>query len=116
MIKVLENISDFPKIIEENKNVLVDFNAKWCSPCRMMGRIIESIDEDYKDVVFLKVDTDEFPEIAQKFGVISIPSMFAFQNGKRIYVKVDGKDEELLLGALVEEQFRELINKTFSLN
>ena len=44
-----------------------------------------------------------------------MPSVFAVQNGKRIYVKIDGKDEELLLGAMAEEQFRSLINETFSL-
>ncbi len=114
MIKILENISDFPKAIEKNRNVLVDFNAKWCGPCRMMGRIIEEVDEKREDIVFLKVDTDQFPEIAQKFGVISIPSMFAFQDGKRIHVKIDGTEEELLLGAVTEEKFEEIIDSTFS--
>ena len=115
MIKEINSENFAEEVLNSELPVVVDFNAKWCSPCRMMGRIIEEIDEDFSDVVFLKVDTDEFPEIAQKFGVISIPSMFAFQNGKRIYVKIDGKDEELLLGAMAEEQFRSLINETFSL-
>ncbi len=114
MIKHLEKLEDFVATIEQNENVLVDFNATWCGPCRMMGRVIEEIDEDYKNIVFLKVDTDEYPEIAQKFGVMSIPNLVAFKNGKRIPIVHDGEKEEALLGALPEEAFREVLNDTFN--
>ena len=47
MITVLNDINDFTKIVTANHNVLVDFNATWCGPCRIMGRIIEEIKDDY---------------------------------------------------------------------
>ena len=113
MIIKLTKLEDFVSIIKENKNVLVDFNATWCGPCRMMGRVIEDIEEQEKDIAFLKVDTDDFPQIAQQFGVMSIPTMVAFQDGKRIYFEKDGKKEEILLGAQPEETFTEILHETF---
>lgn len=113
MIKVLESENDFAKILSEDKKVLVDFNAKWCGPCRRRGRRIEGLADDYSDLTFLKVDTDDFPELAQKFGVVSIPRMVAFKDGKRIYVEQDGKQEEIILGARPEQIFRKVLTDTF---
>lgn len=113
MIIKLTKLEDFVSVIKENKNVLVDFNATWCGPCRMMGRVIEDIEEQEKEITFLKVDTDDFPQIAQQFGVMSIPTMVAFQDGKRIYFENEGKKEEILLGALPEESFTEILHATF---
>ena len=113
MIKVLENEADFANTLESDKKVLVDFNAKWCGPCRRMGRRIEGLEEDYKDLTFLKVDTDEYPELAQKFGVVSIPRMVAFKDGKRIYVEKDGVEDEIILGARPEPAFRQILTDTF---
>lgn len=81
MIKYLEN--DFEKEIE-NKKVLVDFYADWCGPCKMMGQVLEEINE----IDVLKVNVDKFPELAQKYGVMSIPSIFIFENGSPIKNRV----------------------------
>ncbi len=113
MIKVLSELKEFVDIINQGGNVLVDFNAKWCGPCRMMSRVIEDIEEEEKDITFLKVDTDDFPEIAQQFGVMSIPTMVAFKDGKRIHVTIDGTKEEVLMGSRPEEEFKEILNDTF---
>ena len=113
MIKVLEKLEDFVTIIKEDKNVLVDFYATWCGPCRMMGRVMEEIEDEEKDITFLKVDTDEFPEIAQQFGVMSIPMMVPFKNGTRVHADIDGAKEEVIMGALPEEAFKEVLNDTF---
>lgn len=114
MVKVLENGSDFEKETAKG-NVVVDFFATWCGPCRMMGQIISNIQEDFKDVTFLKVDCDKFPEISGKFGVSSIPNLFFFKNGNRISVKVDGNEESDLLGSRPEEDFRQILTDTFAL-
>ena len=88
MIKVLEKLEDFVTIIKEDKNVLVDFYATWCGPCRMMGRVMEEIEDEEKDITFLKVDTDEFPEIASDYDVSSIPSLFLLKDGKPVANKL----------------------------
>ncbi len=77
MIKYLKN--DLEKEIG-NGRVLVDFYADWCGPCRMLGIELE----DINDIDIVKVNVDNFPIIAQKYGVISIPHLIIFENGKPI--------------------------------
>ena len=76
MIKYLEN--DFDREIE-NKKILVDFYADWCGPCRMMGNVLENM----KDIEILKVNVDKFPDIAQKYGIMSIPNLILFNNNEQ---------------------------------
>ena len=90
MIKYLEN--DFDKEIARGK-VLVDFYADWCGPCRMMGEILEEIE----GVNILKVNVDKFPQIAQRYGIISIPTLLLFVNGKTIKSNVGLLDKESLI-------------------
>ncbi len=78
MIKYLENADDFEKVIQ-NK-VLVDFYADWCGPCRMLGPILEELE----NIQILKVNVDNFQEIANKYGVMSIPTLILFNEGKEI--------------------------------
>lgn len=89
MIKYLEN--DLEKEIG-NGRILVDFYADWCGPCRMMGSILEEID----DIDILKVNVDKYPLIAQKYGVISIPTLFLFENAKIIKSSVGFLDKDSL--------------------
>lgn len=91
MIKYLEN--DFEKEIKDKK-ILVDFYASWCGPCRMLTEVLESI-EDKIDI--LKVDVDKFPEIARKYGVMSIPNLILFENNQVIKNQVGFLNENELL-------------------
>lgn len=76
---------DFDNIISQNKNVLVDFWATWCGPCKMVGPIIEQLASDYEGkVAVVKVNVDEEPDLAAKFGIQSIPTIFLFQDGKQV--------------------------------
>ena len=76
---------DFDSIISQNKNVLVDFWATWCGPCKMVGPIIEQLAVDYEGkAAVVKVDVDEEPELASKFGIQSIPTIILFQDGKQV--------------------------------
>ena len=65
------------EVISSDKPVLIDFYADWCGPCKMLLPILDEI--DFTDV--LKVNVDEQPEIAKRFGVMSIPTLIFFNNG-----------------------------------
>ncbi len=82
-IMEIENAEQFQKeVIEENEIVFVDFYATWCNPCKVMSPIIEEIAKEHKDVKFVKVDVDNNEELAIKYNVMSIPTMFIIKNGK----------------------------------
>ena len=78
----LENISvSFDEKIKEGK-VLVDFFATLCGPCRMLGPIIEELASEVKEYKFYKVDVDEAPNLAKRYGMLSIPTLLIFENGE----------------------------------
>lgn len=86
---------NFDKFIEKGK-VVVDFWAEWCGPCRIMGPIFDEAAEELKGKVkFGKVDVDSFPELAQRFEVLSIPTTIIFNKGKQTdrFVGVIEKEE-----------------------
>ena len=84
------NKSNFSSEVLENKNpVLVDFWAPWCGPCRMMGPILEELEGEYEGKVsFCKVNVDDEGELAQKYNVMSIPSIMLFKNGEVVKTSV----------------------------
>ena len=97
MVKHLENSADFTKEIEKGF-ILVDFYTEWCGPCKMLAPVLEEI--DYIDV--LKIDADKFMDLAQKFGIMSVPTLCFFK---------DGKLKERVIGYKNADEIKELYQK-----
>ena len=70
------------EIMDSEKTVLLDFWAPWCAPCRMVVPIIEEIANEREDIKVGKINVDEQPELASKFGIMSIPTLVVMKNGK----------------------------------
>ena len=77
------------EIMDSEKTVLLDFWAPWCAPCRMVVPVIEEIAGERPDIKVGKINVDEQPELASKFGIMSIPTLVVMKNGK-IVTKVSG--------------------------
>lgn len=70
------------EVIESDKPVLVDFWAPWCGPCRVVAPVLEEIASERDDLRIVKLNTDENPQTAGAFQVLSIPTMILFKNGQ----------------------------------
>lgn len=86
------------KVLKSEKPVMVDFWAPWCMPCRMVGPIIEELSDIYGDKAdFVKVNVDESPQVAVRFGIRSIPTIMIFKSGESV---------ETMVGACPKEYFQ----------
>ena len=77
------------EVLNSDKPVLLDFWASWCAPCRMVVPIVEEIASERRDIKVGKINVDEEPELANKFSIMSIPTLVVMKNGK-IVTKVSG--------------------------
>lgn len=79
------NNNNFEEEVLKHKGiVLVDFYADWCGPCMMLKVTLSEIEEKYKDIKICKVNVDNNPELAMKYNVMSIPSVFFFKDGEQV--------------------------------
>jgi len=86
------------EVLKSDKTVLIDVFATWCGPCRMMSPIIDEIAEELGNTVKVgKVDSDENPEIADRYGIMSIPTIMVIKNGEvfKTFIGVTAKEEIL---------------------
>ena len=84
-------------VVNAEKKVLVDFWAPWCGPCRMVLPVVEEIAEERDDIVVGKVNVDEQPELANRFGVMTIPTLIVFEKGEEQQRSVGAKNKRAIL-------------------
>ncbi len=88
------------EVLESDKPVIVDFWATWCGPCRMLGPVVEEIAEEHPEIKVCKVNVDDEPDLAQEYGVMSIPFVVSFKNGQVYKSSIGVQPKEALLALL----------------
>ena len=81
MVKAV-NQAEFDELLNAGKTLVCDFWASWCGPCRMLAPVMEAVSEQFTEAEFIKVNVDENDELASRYGVMSIPFVAIFENGK----------------------------------
>ena len=84
------------EVLEADRPVVGDFTAAWCPPCRMMSPILDELAADRDDVRFVKVDVDADPAIAQRYGVMSMPTFVVFRDGAPVQTLVGARPRRRL--------------------
>ena len=88
------------EVLESDKPVIVDFWATWCGPCRMLGPVISEIAEENPDIKVCKVNVDDEPDLAQQYGVMSIPFVVSFKGGQLHKSSVGVQPKEAILSLI----------------
>ena len=88
------------EILNSDKPVLLDFWASWCGPCRMVSPIVDEIAAERSDIKVGKINVDEQPELAARFGIMSIPTLVVMKNGKVVNQAVGARPKAQILAML----------------
>ena len=103
MINHLLSESEFNEFIKEG-NVVVDFYATWCGPCRMLAPIIEDLSEEKPNIKFGKLDVDQVSQVASRYMIQSIPTLLFFKDGTLVHSQI---------GFSSQEAFEDTLEKLF---
>jgi thioredoxin 1 len=88
--------SNFDKFVKENDNVVVDCWAAWCGPCKMLSPIIEQLAEEKTNIAFAKLDVDKNRAVPMQYGIMSIPTLLYFKNGKLVDKTLGAMPKQML--------------------
>ncbi len=105
-VKVIEEKDFESEVLKSDKPVFVDFYADWCGPCRMVAPVIDELSLEYDGKVkFVKINVDYAPDVASRYGIMSIPTLIIFK---------DGKPAKTLIGAASKSQYARMIEEVLN--
>ena len=88
------------EVMNSERKVLLDFWAPWCGPCRMVVPMVEEIAKERPDIKVAKINVDENPELATRFGIMSIPTLVVMENGKIVNQATGARPKNAILAML----------------
>lgn len=101
--KTITDASFDAEVLKNDKPVVVDYWAEWCAPCRMVAPVLEEIAQEHSDKIdVVKLNIDENPETAQRYGIMQIPTLGVFSGGEVVKQIIGAKPKAALLSELSE--------------
>lgn len=101
MLVEIRSKEELNNLLERNEKVLIDFYATWCGPCKMMEPVLKEVAE--VDLVVVKVDVEQHPELKEEFAVMSVPTFVLMKDGERVWRETGYMPKDYLLEILQKE-------------